>query len=57
MLNRQNALGTEGKTIVIEAARGGAHGSAFPLTPPHGYDTAFQHLSTDILERSTLMYI
>ncbi len=56
-LNRQNALGIEGKTIVIEAARGGANGSAFPLCPPHGYATAFQHLSTDILERSSLMYI
>ena len=56
-LNRQNALGTEGRTIVIEAARGGPNGSAFPLTPPHGYETAFQHLSTDILERSSLLYI
>ncbi|BDU73301.1 hypothetical protein [Mesoterricola silvestris] len=56
-LNRQNALGIEGKTIVIEAARGGANGSAFPLTPPHGYATAFQHLSTDILDRASLMYI
>jgi hypothetical protein len=56
-LNRQNALGIEGKTIVIEAARGGGNGSAFPLCPPHGYATAFQHLSTDILERSSLMYI
>jgi hypothetical protein len=57
VLNRQNAQGIEGKTIVIEAARGGPNGSAFPLCPPHGYATAFQHLSTDILERSSLMYI
>ena len=56
-LNRQNGIGTEGRTIVIEAARGGPNGSAFPLTPPHGYETAFQHLSTDILERSSLLYI
>ena len=56
-LNRQNAQGTEGCTIVIEAARGGPNGAAFPLTPPHGYETAFQHLSTDILERSSLLYI
>jgi hypothetical protein len=56
-LNRQNALGTSGRTIVIEAARGGPNGSAFPLIPPHGYETAFQHLSTDILERSSLLYI
>lgn len=56
-LNRQNALGTEGRTIVIEAARGGPNGAAFPLTPPHGYETAFQHLSTDILARASLLYI
>lgn len=56
-LNRQNAQGTEGRTIVIEAARGGPNGAAFPLTPPHGYETAFQHLSTDILARSSLLYI
>ena len=56
-LNRQNAVGTEGRTIVIEAARGGPNGAAFPLTPPHGYETAFQHLSTDILERASLLYI
>jgi hypothetical protein len=55
--NRQSAEGTAGKTIVIEAARGGANGSAFPLTPPYGYDTAFQRLSPAILERSTVLYI
>src|SRR5512133_1130341 len=33
-LNRQNALDKTGRTLVIEAARGGAHGSAFPLCPP-----------------------
>jgi hypothetical protein len=56
-LNRQNGLGTEGRTIVLEAARGGPNGSAFPLTPPYGYETAFQHLSTDILARSSMIYI
>ena len=56
-LNRQNALGTEGRTIVIEAARGGPNGAAFPLTPPQGYEAAFQHLSPDILGRASLLYI
>jgi len=56
-LNRQNALGIEGRTIVLEAARGGPNGSAFPLTPPYGYATAFQHLPVDLLERASLMYI
>lgn len=56
-LNRQAAQGTEGKTIVIEAARGGANGSAYPLTPPYGYDTAFQTLSPDIMSRASVLYI
>jgi hypothetical protein len=55
--NRQSAEGRAGKTIVIEAARGGANGAAFPLTPPYGYDTAFQWLSPSILERSSVLYI
>jgi hypothetical protein len=56
-LNRQNAQDKAGRTLVIEAARGGAHGSAFPLCPPHGYDTAFQTLSTAILERACVLYV
>jgi hypothetical protein len=55
--NRQTALGTAGRTIVVEAARGGANGSAFPLTPPYGYETAFQRLSPTILEHATVLYI
>jgi hypothetical protein len=56
-LNRQNAQDKEGRTLVIEAARGGANGSAFPLCPPHGYETAFQRLSPAILERSSVLYV
>lgn len=56
-LNRQAALGTDGKTIVIEAARGAANGAAYPLMPPYGYDTAFQRLSPAILERSHVLYV
>jgi hypothetical protein len=56
-LNRQAALGTAGKTIVIEAARGAANGAAYPLMPPYGYDTAFQRLSPAILERSSVLYV
>jgi len=55
--NRQAALGTEGRTIIIEAARGGPNGSAFPITPPHGYASAFQQLDPQILERATVLYI
>ncbi len=57
VLNRQNALNKAGRTLVIEAARGGAHGSAFPLTPPHGYDSAFQTLAPAILERASVLYV
>lgn len=56
-LNKQNAIDKKGKTIVIEAARGGPNGMEFPLTPPFGYDTAFQHLSPTIMERSSVLYI
>jgi hypothetical protein len=55
--NRQSAEGTAGKTIVVEAARGGPNGAAFPLTPPYGYETTFQRLSPAILERSSVLYI
>ena len=56
-LNKQNALDKKGKTIVIEAARGGPNGMDFPLTPPFGYETAFNHLSPTILERASVLYI
>jgi hypothetical protein len=56
-LNRQNAQDKAGRTLVIEAARGGAHGSAFPLCPPHGYDTAFQTLAPAILEKACVLYV
>ena len=46
-----------GKTIVIEAARGGPNGSAFPLTPPVGYQATFEQLSLQILERAAILYI
>lgn len=56
-LNRQNAQDKAGKTLVIEAARGGPNGSAFPLCPPHGYETAFQTLSPAILEKAAVLYV
>jgi hypothetical protein len=56
-LNRQNAQDKAGRTLVIEAARGGANGSAFPLCPPHGYDTAFQTLAPAILDKASVLYV
>lgn len=56
-LNKQAAEDKKGKTVVIEAARGGPSGSAFPLTPPHGYETAFQRLAPEILEKASILYV
>jgi hypothetical protein len=46
-----------GKTIVIEAARGGPNGSAFPITPPRGYQYALSTLSEQILDRASILYV
>lgn len=47
----------EGKTVVIEFARGGPEGAIMPIQPPYGYAGAFSQLSPDILERSSVLYI
>lgn len=57
LLNATLSQDRAGHTIVIEAARGGPNGSAFPLTPPHGYETAFQTLSPSILEVASVLYV
>ncbi len=57
VLNRQNAQDRQGRTLVIEAARGGANGSIFPLCPPQGYETAFQTLSPAIVEKAAVLYV
>lgn len=57
ILNKTCSQDRKGKTIVIECARGGPNGAAFPLTPPHGYWAAFQQLSPQILERACVLYI
>ena len=46
-----------GKTVFIELSRGGANGATFPLTPPRGYDFAFQCFSEQILDRAGILYI
>ncbi len=55
--NRTCSQDLKGKTIVIEAARGGPNGAAFPLTPPVGYQAAFQQLSLQLLERACVLYV
>ncbi len=47
----------EGKTIVIEFARGGPEGSALPLPAPYGYQHALSLLDDEILERATILYV
>jgi hypothetical protein len=55
--NRQATINPQGHTIIIEAARGGPNGTAYPITPPNGYAAAFQQLDTRIIERSSVLYI
>ncbi len=47
----------EGRTIIIEAARGGAEGSTMPLAAPFGYLYSLSLLSPRILERASILYI
>lgn len=47
----------EGKTIVIEFARGGPDGSSMPLEAPFGYAYSLSRLSQQILDRSSLLYV
>jgi len=47
----------DGRTIVIEFARGGAEGSSMPLAPPFGYAHSFACLSDEILERASVLYV
>ena len=59
-LDRKNGVCAQdrtGKTVIIEAARGGPNGAAFPLTPPHGYGYAFSQLSEAILRNASVLYI
>ena len=47
----------QGKTIVLEFARGGADGSRLPLKAPFGYQHSLAQLSPTILERSAILYV
>ncbi len=47
----------EGRTIVMEAARGGPDGSAMPLKAPFGYQYSLGELAPEILERATILYV
>ncbi|OGR62972.1 MAG: hypothetical protein A2X31_04345 [Elusimicrobia bacterium GWB2_63_22] len=47
----------EGKTIVIEAARGGPDKSAYPLQDPLGYQYSLRELDPEILKRAVILYV
>ncbi len=47
----------EGKTLVIEFARGGPQGALFPLSGGYGYLHSLEHLSPAILEKAVILYI
>lgn len=47
----------DGKTIVIEFARGGPEGATMPLAAPFGYGHSLAVLSPEILSRAAILYI
>ena len=47
----------DGKTLVIEFARGGPQGHDMPLRAPHGYGWNLAQLAPEILERASVLYI
>ena len=47
----------EGKTIVIECARGGPDGSSMPLTGSYGYQYSLSQFCPEILEEAVILYI
>jgi len=47
----------EGRTMVMEFARGGADGSSLPLEPPFGYAHSLSLLSHEVLDECAILYI
>ena len=47
----------EGKTVVVEFARGGGENMTMPLQDPWGYQYSFRMLSKAMLEKSCILYI
>jgi hypothetical protein len=56
-LRRAASSPLEGKTVVIEIARGGPEGSRMPLSPPHGYAAALSRFSKKIIRRAAVLYV
>ncbi|MBI2605720.1 MAG: hypothetical protein HYW49_06530 [Deltaproteobacteria bacterium] len=55
--NKVSATELAGKTIVIEFARGGAHGLSMPLPEPFGYGYSLGRLSKPILSKACILYV
>jgi len=57
--NKNNGIvdSLEGKTVVIEFARGGADGSKMPLPDCYGYQYSLRMLSHEILKNAAILYI
>ena len=51
------ATNLEGKTIVIEFARGGPQGSKMPLSNGYGYQCSLAKFDQKILENASILYI
>ena len=47
----------EGKTIVIECARGGPDGSTLPLDGAYGYQYSLPQFAPDLLKEAAILYI
>lgn len=47
----------EGKTVIIECARGGPDGASMPLTGTFGYQYSLPCFSPEILEQASILYI
>ena len=47
----------EGKTLVVEFARGGPHGSSMPLPPPLGYGYSLSILHPELLKIASILYV
>ncbi|MBQ4251523.1 MAG: hypothetical protein II704_00600 [Erysipelotrichaceae bacterium] len=47
----------EGKTIIVEAARGGAQGAEMPLNDPMGYQYSLRQFCPEMLEDAVILYI
>jgi hypothetical protein len=55
--NKVCAQDRKGKTVVIEAARGGPNGAAYPLCPPHGYQYSLGVFSDEVLANASILYV